>query len=140
MSSELQNVEILKDAYARWHDSKGDSVDHWMSVVSDDIQFGSLARGAPEMLFARTYDNREALRGYFEGLLSDWEMIHYTVEEFIAQGDAVFMRGSTAWRNKRTGRTAETPKVDFWRFRNGKAVEFYEYYDTARVIAAAAAP
>jgi ketosteroid isomerase-like protein len=65
-------------------------------------------------------------------------MIHYTVEEFIAQGDAVFMRGSTARRNKRTGRTAETPKVDFWRFRDGKAVEFYEYYDTARVIAAAA--
>jgi hypothetical protein len=62
------------------------------------------------------------------------------VDEFIAQGDAVFMRGSTAWRNKRTGRTAETPKVDFWRFRDGKAVEFYEYYDTARVIAAAAAP
>lgn len=47
------------------------------------------------------------------------------------------MRGSTAWRNKRTGKTAETPKVDFWRFRGGKAVEYYEYFDTARVIAAA---
>jgi uncharacterized protein len=132
-----QNVEILKDAYARWHDTKGGSVDHWMTLVSDDIQFGSLAQGAPDMMFARGYDNREALRGYFDGLLSEWEMIHYTVDEFVADGDAVFMRGSTAWRNKKTGKVAETPKIDFWRFRDGKAVEYYEYYDTARVFAAA---
>jgi ketosteroid isomerase-like protein len=137
MGSEDKNVAILKDAYARWHDSKGGSVDHFMSFVADDIKFGSLARGAPDMRFATDYSGRESLRGYFDGLLGDWEMIHYTVEEFVAQGDAVFMRGSTAWRNKRTGQEAETPKVDFWRFRDGKAVEFYEYYDTARVIAAA---
>jgi ketosteroid isomerase-like protein len=137
MSHEAQNVEILRDAYARWHDSRGGSVDHWMDVVADDIQFGSLARGAQEMQFATTYSNRDALRGYFEGLLSDWEMIHYTVDEYIAQGDTVVARGSTAWRNKRTGREADTPKVDFWRFRDGKAVEFYEYYDTACIFAAA---
>jgi ketosteroid isomerase-like protein len=138
MSNEARNVEILKDAYARWHDSKGGSVDHWMTVVGENVRFGSLARGAPEMAFATKYDGRHALRGYFDGLLSDWEMIHYTVDEFIAQGDAVFMKGSTAWRHKRTGRIADTPKVDFWRFTDdGKAVEYYEYYDTALVFAAA---
>jgi ketosteroid isomerase-like protein len=26
--------------------------------------------------------------------------------------------------------------VDVWKFKNGKAVEFYEYYDTAKVAAA----
>ena len=31
----------------------------------------------------------------------------------------------------------DTPKVDFWRFKDGKAVEFYDYYATARVFAAA---
>ena len=108
-----------------------------MGLVADDVKFSSLAQGAPPVAFTRTYTNREALRGYFEGLLADWEMIHYTVHEFVAQGDAVFMRGATAWRHKRTGKAVDTPKVDFWRFRNGKAVEFYEYYDTASVIAAA---
>ena len=137
MGDAAQNVEILKDAYKRWADSKGGSVDHWMSLCCEDIQFGSLARGAPEMCFANCYDNRSALRGYFEGLVADWEMIHYTVDEFVADGDKVVMRGSTAWRNKRTGQVAETPKVDFWRFRDGKVAEFYEYYDTARVFAAA---
>jgi ketosteroid isomerase-like protein len=137
MSDEASNVAVLKDAYRRWHDTKGGSVDHWMGLVADDIKFGSLAQAAPEMAFARSYSNRDALRGYFDGLLGEWEMIHYTASEFVAQGDSVFMRGSTAWRSKKTGKSVETPKVDFWRFRNGKAVEYYEYFDTARVLAAA---
>jgi ketosteroid isomerase-like protein len=137
MSDEARNVEILSEAYSRWHGTKGGSVDHWMSIVADNIQFGSLPEGAPPVRFAKSYTSRDALRGYFEGLLSDWEMIHYTVDEFVAQGECVFMRGSTAWRNKRTGKSVDTPKADFWRFRNGKAVEFYEYFDTARVFAAA---
>jgi len=87
--------------------------------------------------FLTTYDNREALRGYFNALLADWSMIRYTIDEYVAQGDAVFARGSCAWTHKRTGRSVETPKVDFWRFRDGKAIEFYEYYDTASVFAAA---
>src|SRR5256885_8182246 len=137
MGNEARNVEILKDAYARWHDTKGGSADHWLGLVAEDIRFGSLAQGPPVAKFATNYSSREALRGYFDGLLADWEMIHYTVDEFVAQGDAVFMRGSTAWRNKRTRKVVDTPKVDFWRFRDGKAVEFYEYYDTAGLIAAA---
>src|SRR5262245_31047557 len=88
------------------------------------------------MTFAAHYNNREVLRGYFDGLRADWEMIHYTVDRFAAQGDAVFMR---AWRHGRTGKTCDTPKVDFWRFENGKAVEFFEYFDTAREFAAATA-
>jgi len=135
--SEAANVAMLQEGYRRWHESRGASVDHWMTICAENINFGSLAEAPPTMAFAKTYSNREAMRSYFDGLLADWEMIHYTVGEFVAQGDAVFMRGSTAWRNKRTGQTVDTPKVDFWRFRDGKAVEFYEYFDTARVIAAA---
>ena len=139
MGNEAANVEILKTAYARWHESKGGRVDHWLGLVADDIAFGSQAAGVAPLTYLRSYDNRAALRGYFDGLLADWEMIHYTVDEFVAQGDAVFMRGSTAWRNKRTGKVADTPKADFWRFRDAKAVEFFEYYDTAGLLRAAGA-
>jgi ketosteroid isomerase-like protein len=137
MSNETANVAILKEAYRRWHETRGGSVDHWMTICDDNIRFGSLARGAVSLSFAANYSRRDALHGYFDGLLADWDMIHYTVDEFVAQGDTVFMRGSTAWRNKHTGKQFETPKADFWRFRDGKAIEFYEYYDTARIFAAA---
>jgi len=52
MDNAAKNVEILKEAHARWHDSKGASVDHWMSIVAGDIKFGSLAQGAPPVAFA----------------------------------------------------------------------------------------
>lgn len=87
MSDAATNVAVLKDAYHRWHESKGGSVDHWMTLVAEDIKFGSLAQAAPEMAFARTYSNRDALRGYFDGLVGDWEMIHYTTDEFVAEGE-----------------------------------------------------
>jgi ketosteroid isomerase-like protein len=135
--SEATNVAILKEAYRRWHETRGGSVDHWMSMMDDDVKFGSLAQGAPAMAFAKSYDSRKVLQNYFNGLLADWEMIYYRTDEYIAQGEAVFMRGACSWRHKRTGRIVDTPKVDFWRFRDGKAIEFYEYYDTAQVIAAA---
>ena len=137
MSEETTNVERLKEAYTRWNASKGASVDHWFEIVDPNSKFGSLARGAPPVAFLTTYDNREALREYFKDLLLNWSMIYHTVDEYVAQGDAVFAGGSCAWTNKQTGRSVETPKVDFWRFRGGKAIEFYEYYDTASALQAA---
>ena len=53
MSTEPQNVAILKDAYQRWHDTKAGSVDHWLSLMTDDVQFRSLAAGAEAMAFTR---------------------------------------------------------------------------------------
>jgi ketosteroid isomerase-like protein len=137
LSQETTNVEVLKEAYRRWNDTLGGSVDHFFSFVDDKISFGSVPRGAAPLEFATQYNSKNDLRGYFDALLADWKMVHYTIDEYIAQGDAVVARGSTSWTNKQTGKTAETPKVDFWRFRNGKAVEFYEYFDTACVAAAA---
>ena len=63
-------------------------------------------------------------------------MIEYKVDQFVAQKDRVVMLGHCAWRNKHTGKVVQTPKADSWRFANGKAVEFYEYFDTAQVHAA----
>ena len=137
MGDETRNVGLLKEAYKLWHETKGGSVDHWMGMVSDDIRFGSIARGAPPLAFTQPVSNKQALRGYFDGLLADFAMIHYTIENYVAEGDIVFVRCTTSWRAKKTGRAFETPKADFWRFRDGKVVEFYEFYDTAQVMAAA---
>ena len=46
MADEARNVEILKAAYRRWSDTKGGSVDDWLKICADNIDFGSLAQGA----------------------------------------------------------------------------------------------
>ncbi|MBX9711739.1 MAG: nuclear transport factor 2 family protein [Xanthobacteraceae bacterium] len=137
MPNESAHVETLKKAYSLWRETKGGSADHWLSIVDKHISFGSMARGAEPVAFAKDYDNREDLRAYFKGLSDEWTMVDYVMDEYVAQGDAVVARGSCSWTNKKTGKTMDTPKLDFWRFRDGKAVEFYEYYDTAQVMAAA---
>jgi ketosteroid isomerase-like protein len=139
MTTEADNIAILTEAYRRWHDSRGGSVDHWMSICDEHIQFGSLIQGsAPRVAYMTGYSARAELGRYFDGLKQDWEMLEYKVDQFVAQGDRVVMLGHCSWRNKRTGKVVSTPKVDSWRFANGKAVEFYEYFDTAQVHAAVA--
>jgi len=48
------------------------------------------------------------------------------------------MPGRCAWKYRKTGKVVWTQKADSWRFENGKAVEFYEFYDTAQVLSAVA--
>lgn len=133
MSDEARNVAILKEAYGQWITSKGTSAEHWLSIVADQIKFGSLAQGAPGAAYLTAYQRREQLAEYFAGIERDWEMIEFVFENFVAQGDRVVMLGHCSWRNKRTGKVVSTPKADSWRFAEGKAIEFYEYYDTAQV-------
>jgi uncharacterized protein len=134
MSDEAQNVTMLKAAYAKWADSKGQSADHWMEICADQIKFGSLGQGgAPATAYMTAYQRREELGAYFSGIKRDWEMIEYVPEHYVAQGDRVVMLGRCAWRFKRTGKVVTTPKADSWRFAGGRAVEFYEYFDTAQL-------
>jgi ketosteroid isomerase-like protein len=133
------NVEILKAAYQRWSDTKGGSVDDWLKICADNIAFGSLAQGAaPAVQYMTSYSSRDALKDYFGGLARDWEMLDWKVDQFIAQGDRVVALSRCTWRFKKTGKVVSTPKADVWRLANGKAVEYFEYYDTAQVHAAVA--
>jgi uncharacterized protein len=138
MSDEARNVAILTEAYRRWSDSRGASADHWMSICDPNIRFGSIAEPLQAVAYMADYRSRDELGQYFAGLTRDWEMIEYRVDHFVAQGDRVVMLGHCSWRAKQNGKVVATPKADSWRFADGKAVEFYEYFDTAQVAQAMA--
>jgi len=137
MGTPADNVAKLRDAYRQWHQSKGGSAKVWLDLMADDVKVRSLAAGAPPAEFTSASNSKEQFKRYLDGLLADWEMINYKTGEFIAEGERVAMLGSTAWRHRKTGREIDTPKADFWTFRDGKIVEFHELYDTAALIAAA---
>jgi hypothetical protein len=138
MSDEARNTAILAEAYRRWSESRGASADHWISICDANIRFGSIAQTVPSVDYMADYRSRDELGAYFAGLVRDWEMIEYRVDHFVAQGDRVVMLGYCSWRAKRNGKVVSTPKCDAWRFSDGKAVEFYEYFDTAQVAMAMA--
>ena len=137
MTNEARNVALVRAAYEAWSDSKGASTQQWLELMSHGVCFRSLAGGAPGLEFSRECAKRDDVARYFAELARDWEMIHYTVDELIAQGDRVVMLGSCGWRHRHSGRSVETPKADFLRMQDGKVVEFFEFYDTAKAIAAA---
>jgi uncharacterized protein len=138
MSDEARNVAILTEAYRRWSDNKGMNADHWIAICDEDIRFGSIAEPLKTVAYMRSYKSRDELGQYFAGITHDWEMIEYRVDHFVAQGDRVVMLGHCTWRAKDSGKVVSTPKADSWRFADGKAVEFYEFFDTAQVVTAMA--
>jgi hypothetical protein len=113
MSNEVANVEILKTAYHQWHKTQGGSVDQFFAFLDDKILFGSIARGEAPLEFARQYNGKAELRGYFDDLLKDWKMIHYRIDEYVAQGDAVVARGTCAWMNRKNRQARRNPQSRF---------------------------
>jgi ketosteroid isomerase-like protein len=127
----------LKAAYKEWHDTRGKSVATWMALMADDIDMRSVADGAPGMEFSKSRKGKDTIYHYFTALAADWEMVHYTAEEFYVEGDRVMTFGHCAFRNRKTGKTAESAVINRWRFRDGLAVDYFELYDTAKAFAAA---
>ncbi len=123
----------LRAAYQAWHETKGGSIDTWLALIADEIDFRSLADGAHNAPWSKRRRTREDVRHYLTGLLAEFEMIHFKVDRFVCEDDTIVMIGQTAWTCRRTARKVYTPKVDVWRFRNGMAIEYAEYFDTARL-------
>ena len=126
----------LKNAYRQWHETKGQSDQVWLDLMADDIKIRSLASGAKPVEFTQKMSAKAQMHEYFAGLRRDWEMEYFNADSFITDGDRVAVQCMTSWLFKKTGKRFESPKADFWTFKDGKAIAFYEYYDTASLIGA----
>lgn len=129
------NLKTLKKLYAQWHKTKGASAASIMEILAPNVLWGSLSAGADPIAFSKTRMSRKEVGEYFQGLAEGFEMNHYTVKEYIAGGPYVLVLADVSFKNKKTGKSFTSPKADLWRFNRGKATEFYEYFDTAAVMA-----
>ena len=126
----------LRDAYALWSQSSGTRSDQWIALLSDGIEMRSvLTPDLPDDLAATRRTLSGALE-YFQTVARDWEMINFICDRFVDGGNDVVMVGRCAWRNRATGRVVDTPKVDVWRFEDGKAVSFLEMFDSLAFVRA----
>ena len=131
-------IDGLKRAYETWAQSKGASIDIWVGLLADTVDFRSLANGRLGIPWTRTRHSPAEVRDYLRGLTATFEMDHYTVDRYVCQDDTIVVICSTGWRNRATGKRFDTPKVDVWRVKDDKIIAFFEYYDTAAVGEAAA--
>jgi ketosteroid isomerase-like protein len=126
------NLATIEAVYRRWNDSKGRNVEEVLALFADDIEMRSVLSPDVPHEISGTHSSKDEARAYFDGLLKDWEMLSFETERFIADaaGDDIVMIGRCAWRNRQTGFEVDTPKVDIWRFENGRATLFYELFDS----------
>ena len=130
-------VENLRTAYQAWNDTRGESVDVWLSLMADSIKMQSLADGAVGLEFSATRHGRDEVKQYFVELNNQWNVLSFVADEFIVQEDRIVVLGHGQWRSTATGKDVYSPIAHFWRFVDGKATEFFEFYDTAKAAAAA---
>ena len=104
--------------------------------MADDVTMRSVTAGAAGMDFTKANHGKAEAVQYFAGLAADWEMIHFTAEDFIVEGDRVVVLSTCGFRYRKTGKVAESPKADVFRFRDGQIIEFFEFFDSARALAA----
>ena len=126
------HVIALREAYRRWLETKGGSADEIMALFDVKVEMRSVLSPDTSEL-GGVHRTKEEAAEYFAALARDWEMVDYTVDQFIADGeygDDVVAIGRCAWRHRASGAVIDTPKVDIWHFEFGKVTRFTEMFDS----------
>jgi ketosteroid isomerase-like protein len=97
------------------------------------------AGGDPEILiYAGTWGGRDQAREFLHKAREQWQIIRRELTDIVSQNDQDFSVSSVVEaRNKQTGKTAVSWKIDIIRFREGRMTHYAEYMDTAIMQAAA---
>ena len=122
-----ENVQVLRDAYDAF--ASGD-IPAVMAAFDESIEWH-----APESVpFGGTYRGHDGVGEFFGQLPRYWSDLSVRPEEFIDGGETVVVLVRIAG----TGAAAaiDDTAVHLWRMRDGKAVSFTEFGDTAQTLAA----
>ena len=133
----------LAAAYEAWHASRGRAPQGFFALYADDIALHSVLEASLMGEMRGPFVGKGAALAYFTAIAEAWEMIGASVEGFVARGDKVVMIGHATWRNRKTLRVVDGPKVDVWTVRDGRAVHYLEMFDsyaTARALGVVDAP
>lgn len=137
MTIGTSTFDRLRDLYRIWSASDGSCIDVWLDLISDDFHLNSTLGGSRHIEFSRDVRGKADFIAYFQGLIGDWELIDFSINEMFAADDRIVVVMRQAYRNRRTDKVADGPIVHVWRFRGEQAIELQAFADTAKWIAAA---
>ena len=75
---------------------------------------------------------KAVLDGIFMRLATEWDGFSVAPEEIVESGDTVIARGRYRATYKATAAAVDAQFVHVWKMRDGEAVMFQEYTDTAQ--------
>ena len=105
------------------------------ALLAEDVSYNSVA-GLKDFRFAGPCHGRDAFVENIGRIAEDYELEKYKVHQSVAQGDLIASHADVAFRYRKTGKVGRTEKIDLFRFRDGRIVEFNEFFDTLTARAA----
>ncbi len=121
------NKALLSRCYDAYADSDPQPL---VSLFDDEASYNAVAR-CTEFSFAGPCHGRSAVLDNIARIHADYDLEKYTVTHMIAQDDMVAVHADVGFRYKSTGNLVAIDKVDLFRMRDGKIIEFNEFFDTA---------
>jgi ketosteroid isomerase-like protein len=127
----MGSVDIVKRSYDAF--AVGD-MDGVLGDMAPDIEWHQ-AQGLPHGGYYRGLD--EVKRNIFDPLDEQWwDEFSAVPDEFLDAGEHVVAIGRYRGVAKHTGKVLDVPFVHIWTLRDGKAVRFRQFLDTAGWVAA----
>ena len=120
------NAELARRSYDAFERGDLDAVvgDMHEEIVWEQAQglpHGGVYRGLAEV--------RRAIFDPLEG--EWWDEFHAAPDEFLEAGESIVVLGRYTGVAKGTAKLLDVPYVHVWTFRDGKAVRFRQFLDTA---------
>ena len=122
----MTNVDAVRRSYDAF--ARGD-LDAVVADMHEEIEWHQ-AQGLPH---GGTYHGLpEVRRAVFDPLDEEWwDEFSADPDEFLDAGEDVVVLGRYRGRAKETGKPLDVPFAHVWTFRDGKAVRFRQFLDTA---------
>lgn len=122
------------DLQARLHDeyARGNRA-AVLDALDEAVVWTSIA--GPELPWGGTHRGRAGVEHYFARIDAVAEVTGYEVERVIGQGEWVTVLAKVQVRHRASGDERSFPKVDVFHLRDGRLLEFREYYDSAAALA-----
>jgi ketosteroid isomerase-like protein len=122
----VSNVDSARRSYEAFERKDLDAV---VAEMDDEIRWEQ-AQGLPH---GGLYQGlAEVRRNVFEPLDEKWwAEFHAIPHDFLDAGDEVIVLGRYTGRAKKTGKPLDVPFAHIWSFRDGRAVRFRQFLDTA---------
>lgn len=124
----------IRKSYVTYDEGDIESV---VRTYTNDVTM--FASGDPQILiYAGTWTGRDQAREFLVKAREQWQIVRRELTDIVAHNDQNFAVASVVEaRNKQTGKTAVSWKIDIIRFREGRMAYYAEYMDTAMMQAAA---
>ena len=127
-----ENVKIVQQMYLSF--GQGD-IPAVLNGLADDIDWCQLG---PEGIFpfAGPRRGKNEMMSYFQALGQALNIQVFEPREFIPHDDKVIVLGHEKGEAKPTGRKYEFDWIHVFTLRDGKIVQYRDYYDTAALVEA----